>query len=403
MTSSLFKLRSAVNGIAPVRRKRGRRGSIAVFAAVAIVLLLLMAAFAIDFGMICVAKTEMQRSADAAALAATEELLNQIASQPGQAKQIDASMNSAIQEAGISVAALNQVGRSAPNVYQNPSNDKNGEIVVGELIRLDNGNTSLAFQDATRFNPVAVRVKRTADHNGEVSLFFGHVLGRNGVTAEAYVQAAFVQDFKGFRVPSGGDPSPTIKILPFALNYAAWHLAQNGIGPDDFGWDTKTQSVNNCSDGISEISLYPLDTDAAGNFGTVDIGSNNSTTPTLRRQIVEGVTREDLQFHRGELVLGERGELILSGDPGLKLGAIEPELRKIIGQSRIVPLYSTVSRSGNQAEFTIIGFAGGRILDAELPGSTRFVRLQAAPMITRGGIQGHAGTSGIYSPVILVD
>ena len=34
-----------------------------------------------------------------------------------------------------------------------------------------------------------------------------------------------------------------------------------------------------------------------------------------------------------------------------------------------LPKHITVSRSGNQAEFTIVGFAGGRILDAELTGS----------------------------------
>ena len=402
MSTSILWLRSARPPIARSRLGQKTRGSITVFAAAAIVLLLLMAAFAIDLGMICVATAEMQRSADAAALAATEELLKQVALQPGQARPMDASMSSAVQEAAISVAGLNEVGRRAPDVRQNPTNDKEGEIVIGELTRSEDGKTSLAFQDSTRFNSVAVRVKRTADSNGEVSLFFGQILGRNGVGAEAQAQAAFLQDFNGFRVPSGDDPPPTLLILPFALDYTTLRKAQFGIGPDDYGWDPATQSVNPRRDGIPEVSLFPLDTGAGGNFGTVDIGSNNSNTPTLRRQIVNGVTREDLRFHGGELVLNERGELILSGDPGQKLGAIEPELRKIIGQTRIIPLYSKVSGAGNKAEFTIVSFAAVRILAAELTGSTRFVKIQPAAMITRGGIPGRNGTIGIFSPVILV-
>ena len=227
MASILWLRNSAVS---PVLLAGSRRGSITVFAAVAIVLLLLMVAFAVDLGMICVAKTEMQRSADAAALAATEELLHQITRRPGQAGQIDASMSDAVQEAGISVAGLNEVGRAAPNVGENPTNDKEGEIVVGELMRPADGKTCLTFEDSARFNSVAVRIKRTADRNGEVSLYFGQLLGRKGVAAEAHAQAAFLQDFKGFRVPSGDDPPPTIMILPFALDFAAWRLAQSGTG-----------------------------------------------------------------------------------------------------------------------------------------------------------------------------
>src|SRR5437763_3748280 len=87
----------------------GRRGAIAVLAAVLVVIVLVMAAFAIDVGMICMAKAELQRTADAAALAATDELLHQVTLQPGQTATIVTRQNGVIQGAAASTALLNQV------------------------------------------------------------------------------------------------------------------------------------------------------------------------------------------------------------------------------------------------------------------------------------------------------
>jgi len=377
-----------------------RPGNITVLAAASMVFMLVIVAFAIDLGMICVAKGELQRSADAAALAAASELLHQRIVQYGSEKPI-AATHPAVANAAMSFAKLNAVGRVGPNVDRNSANVPDGEFVVGELVRSNNRAPSLGFKNPTQFNSVAVNVKRSADRNGEVGLFFARVIGQQGVAVEAHAQAAFLQSFRGFRIPPGKDPA-TLMILPFALEKGAWQSAQSGIGPDDCGWDADREKVLGHGDGIPEIHLFPLETGAGGNFGTVDLGSNNSNTPTLRRHIVKGVTADDREFHGGEIALNAKGELTLSGDPGLKAGAIEPELRKIIGEPRIVPLYSTVSRNGNQAQFTIVGFVGGRVLDVELTTSKKYVKIQGAPMITRGGIEGKSGTSQIYSPVALV-
>jgi hypothetical protein len=212
-----------------------------------------------------------------------------------------------------------------------------------------------------------------------------------------------LQDFRGFKVPSGGDdPEPTLMILPFAVDKSAWDAAHNGTGPDDYAWDNDRKEVVPGNDGVRELNLYPLDTGASGNFGTIDIGSNNSNTSTLRRQILNGATRSDLEFHGGGLILNDSGELTLSGDPGLKAGAIYSDLEAIIGQPRIIPLYRSVSGSGQGAQFTIVGFGGVRVVAVNLLGETKSLRMQSAPMITRGGVPGKSGSTQIYSPVILV-
>jgi len=83
--------------------------------------------------------------------------------------------------------------------------------------------------------------------------------------------------------------------------------------------------------------------------------------------------------------------------------AMQSSLQQIIGQSRIIPLYSSVTGNGQNSQFTITGFAGCRVLDVQLSGSDKHLTIQPAPMMTRGGIPGTSNTSTqIYSPVVLV-
>ena len=81
----------------PTLRRRGlqkrRRGAIGVFAAVLFVVMLACAAFAIDVGMICMAKAQLQRTADASALAAADELLHQRSQHPAADDRAGASRN----------------------------------------------------------------------------------------------------------------------------------------------------------------------------------------------------------------------------------------------------------------------------------------------------------------------
>ncbi len=57
------------------RKFRTRRGTIAILAAVMMTILLGMAAFSVDYGYILTARTDLQATADAAALAAVRELV----------------------------------------------------------------------------------------------------------------------------------------------------------------------------------------------------------------------------------------------------------------------------------------------------------------------------------------
>ena len=125
---------------------------------------------------------------------------------------------------------------------------------------------------------------------------------------------------------------------------------------------------------IREWDLYPNDT-TSGNFGTIDLGAANNSTADLQRQILGGVNSQDLSAMGGEIKLGSDGTLPLQGDTGIS-AAIKSTLEQIVGQQRILPLYSTVQGTGNTTVYTIVGFAGVRIMGVRLTGAKKALVVQ---------------------------
>jgi hypothetical protein len=112
------------------------------------------------------------------------------------------------------------------------------------------------------------------------------------------------------------------------------------------------------------------------------------------------------------LALDANGELELNGDTGISAG-VKDDLALVIGQPKIIPLFSVVNGPGNNAVYTIVGFVGVRVLYVKLTGSMsgKKVILQPASVVTKGALPplstppgpGTIGTSTyIYSPVWLV-
>src|SRR5688572_24074284 len=89
-------------------QSRQRRGTITVLSAFLLVVILAVAAFAIDVGMICCAKAELQRTADASALAATSELLSRYMRKPSEIAAVVAKEGTAVRLVADSTAADNQ-------------------------------------------------------------------------------------------------------------------------------------------------------------------------------------------------------------------------------------------------------------------------------------------------------
>lgn len=367
-----------------------RRGTVLVLTAVLMSALLVLVAFAVDLGYLMVAGTELQRTADAAAMAAAWELVDLKNPPDGRRrnKQVAAARKKAQQ-----FVTLNQTEKKRLRLF-------NEDVKVGLLRDPQLSGSEIEEGGSAPPNAVYVQVQRTASRNSEVPLFFARVLGIDRAAVAADATAVLNMQFKGFRNPPDGS---NLNILPFAIDAIAWEALLAGNGFDEYKYDAEGQRTVSGRDGVKEIRLYPNDTGSSGNLGTLDIGASNNSTADIARQILHGITPADLAHIGGSLEFNSAGKLYLNADPGLSAG-FKDALLAIKGQTRMIPVFSDVQGSGGKAQYTITKFVGVRIMDATLTGGDKHIVVQPAAVVTRGGIQGTGGetTDFIFSPVRLV-
>jgi len=363
----------ATNMIFRRRSPAARRGAITVLAAIFSILMLGMVAMSVDVGYLLSMKEEMQRTADSAALAACWDYGRNL-SEGNDATVCDQSARATAQQ----FATSNQIGNSGPLLDANSSNLATGDLVIGYTNDLYNPAATLDTTSTDLFNTVKVHVRRDSQLNGEAPSFFAKIFGHTGQPLYADATAAIVRDVRGFQTPNGGG---TIELLPFALDEPTWLAWMAGSGEDDFTWNRDTQTVHSGCDDKLEVNLYPnQDTGSAGNRGTVDIGSYNNSTADIARQILCGISEADLDYHDGKLELDHCGKLMLNGDTGISAG-VKDELKAIIGEPRMIPIFRDVTNPGNNAMYEIVCWMGIQIMDVKLTGpmNKKHVTIQAYP------------------------
>ncbi|WP_162006605.1 TadG family pilus assembly protein [Roseimaritima sediminicola] len=363
-----------------------RRGSVAVLGVFAIAVIVILLGMTVDLRHIHNGQEELNRSCDAAALAGCWELFD------AQTRGLDEQYTeeASLQEAQR-FSLANDVGGSG---LQLASSD----FVLG---RYDYYDRTFSTDSDKPHNAVRVFLRRHAESNGELPLYFGQVLGRASQPLEATSTAAMLQSIEGFHDLDDGE---TLDILPFALDLETWLAVLAGQTEDKFRY---SDGVRSGSNGLHECNLYPQGTGSPGNRGTVDIGAANNSTRDLSRQILHGISKQDLIDLNKPLKLDANGELLLNGDTGISAG-VKDELAAIIGQKRVIPIFSQVTGNGNNAMYTIVRFAGVRILDVKLTGrmSQKRVIIEPAPMMVRRArvaSSESAASDFLYTPVMLVN
>jgi hypothetical protein len=333
-------------------------------------------AFGIDVGYLALARTELQNAADAAAMAGAAGLIDAPSQALAQAETFGEHNYAASQD--VTVVPADDVTIGMWN-YQ-----------------------SRTFQPATtatlpQANAVQVMTQLSGDRSNSAPLFFARIFGRDTVEMNAVAVAALWSNLKGFRVPPNGQNLP---LLPIAFDLDTWQDAMAGTGPDNWSWDGGQGQTNATPDGVKEINLHPEGNNGApGNRGLIELGPDGGDTNAFRQQILHGINPTELNHHGGSLELSSQGQMTLSGETGVR-STLEGELSAIVGQTRIVPLFSQLAASGTNATYTIVKFGAVRIMDVDFSGTPKKIIAQPTQVYVHGAIPDTSGASGSSSDFI---
>ncbi len=347
------------------KRKR-RRGAAAVMVVVTVPVLIGMAALTVDVAVMYNTRADLQRAADAAALAGASSLLSD-------------SMLKIRLGSDDGAAALNPSFGADTTVLEAT------DFRVGYL-DLSSATSQLVLNPAApdHLNAIEVTVRRAdGGANGALALFFAPIFGTTATDVTASATAVFDNRVAGYDVSGGW-------LLPFTIDEEEYE-DQLATGPDNYEYDEDTDTVSSGSDGILEIKLYPIDS-GPGNFGLLNLpGSSPPCAPELRIQIEEGVDTDDLveDFGSEEIFFfdddGDPLTYTLSGNPGLKASLqsnIESRLGEVIGF--LLHDADGVTGTGNNLEYPVVALRFGRILDVRLNGGNKYIWIQPASF--EGGV-----------------
>lgn len=351
-------------------RKQSRRwGAVAPLVALIIIpVFIAMLAFSVDMGNICFTQSQLQRAADAGALAGAAELLKH---------------NKGSDAASFAVAEAQRVVKqmSAGNV--STLYVASADVQVGYTDQAAGTFTVYAANSTLFPNTVKVTVRRqgvaSTDSNGNVTnngaqpTYFAGFFGQNSWNLESSATANTIIA-SSFNSTAG----PGL-LLPFAVNQSDWNglMAQwqGGTGTDNYSVGTTLNPpqggsafgaytvTSGTGDGIPEMTIYGNQgTNAPGNFGLIRLNPNDPpNTPNIENWVSNGPSATDLAsltFPSASTSLG----VWWDGTPGFK-NAINSSVQGIVGEARLVPIYDNITGSGANAEYNIIGFGAVTVLN----------------------------------------
>ncbi|MCH7703573.1 MAG: hypothetical protein IIB61_00545 [Planctomycetes bacterium] len=347
-----------------------RRGVVALQVAVSSVVLLGFAALTIDMGRLYVARGDLQRSADAAALAGASVYTTDLMMAVRQGLGGEGAIGYVVDLAETKASEYALVNRTLGE----PTSIDSDDLVTG-WINLGSGNDTIHTNPVPKdYNAVGVYVKRTdGGTNGPVNLLFAPIFGKPLGETTALAVAVFDDRFSGFSLNGFG-----AAMLPFTVSEQAFEqdLANGG---DEYGYDSPAEAVYSGSDGIREIRLYPYPLSGTdyeegdGNFGVLNIGTGNQGLQALNDQIINGVPPEDMVMEVGTSDMtffddgGSPVTYEITGSPGLD-GGLAASIESLEGQVIGFFLHNGVILSGANAIYTITQVRFGRVMELKLTG-----------------------------------
>ncbi len=372
-------------------KSAGNEGAVLVLVAICMSLFFILLAIAVDIGFMHATKAELQHAADSAALAGASDLAEATPNPVGRAQEY---------------AAYNQAAKVAL------TNLPNEDVTVGWMEHPFDIHEEIQTGTGHEPNSVEVTTRRAAGINGPLQLFLGAFTGLDEVNISTKGRAVWTRQISGFApdAPSGGSGGLP-NIIPFSVSTEEWDKI-NGPIDNTYVFDQYTFDLNHTPpvfsgpDGFHEIKMYPRDKkdSVPGNYGTVDIGNTNNAVPDIRRQILFGISAEDLAYLGGSFDLTDNTELDgftpcecywLEADTGISAG-FKDQLEAILGIPKTILVHNQLIGQGNNAKYRIVRFEKIVIVEVKMTGNPKYVRIQKVDKANADGGQGE-GTP-IFNP-----
>ena len=343
-------------------QRTDRRGMITAAVAFALVAALGCTALVLDRLWLGEARMELQSNAEAAALAAVAELVDDdlLRQDSDVEKRIKAARDRA-----VDLARRNMVAGTPLRL------DPQDDIHFGRRIRDPQTGKFRFIQTESQPTSVQITARRTRGNGNPVALLMQNIIGRRSADVVSQVEATVDDRIIGVRPFSAA----SVPAMPMAIRQSAWagddSAASEGeegssAETDRYTYDPTTGRVQPGSDGILEIIVHSAatgtespDADAV----LVDIGAG-LRSDTLTRQITSGWSADDMASPNGELRF-DQGTVQL-GSQAFFSGDMESALQDAIGQPRIWLTFTQQETVGHRGRGTAVisGLVAGRIMAA---------------------------------------
>jgi Flp pilus assembly protein TadG len=293
-----------------------------------IIPLLAMIAVAVDLGYLVQVKTELQSTADSAALAGVQELQT-----PYLRWNLPGAPKDSIRSAAISSAKAKARTYGTYNTAGAVSITLlDADIEVGFLD--ENGNYNPNPPTNVFPNSVRVLARRDGQSNGAVSLFFAPVIGTSNVELQARARATM---YTG-RIDSLARNGFNGGVLPMTYDVNHWNnFFQTGEDPDG-----KTYIADN---GAPQLRVYPS-IKFTGNFGELSLDDVHAGTSEIREWINNGITQTDINdlISRDLVPLSghDPAKWDWLGNPGFRASSVQ-EVNQFQGETYLLPLFKPVN------------------------------------------------------------
>lgn len=372
----------------------------AVQVAVLLVTLVGFAALTIDVGRTYRARAELQRAADAAALAGVSAYTTDAMMLIRMGTDDAATLPSVLQTATDRINLVSGINATLgmPTIVQR-SDVTSGWIDVNSAADVVHPEALPTAYNALR---VAVRRDSTTGGNGPVDLYFMSMFGKSTVETGASAVAVFDDRFSGFTVSSIG-----ARLLPFSVHEDTFS-ATMVAGSDHYAWDPDVEQVFTGHDRIRELEL--LD---PNNFEVLSIGTAGMGPQALIDQVANGITPTEMEAEIGTSHLDffdEFGNPVgrhFNSTPG-QLADLALTLESLEGQVVGFFVHNTVAPGppGAGSVYGITQIRFGRVMDLRQSGEAHHRGFWVQPVSYDGaGVEiapAAPSSSGLVGRVVLV-